>query len=186
MKFVDEYRDEAAAQRFVAAIEQVVTREWNLMEICGGQTHTLIKSGIDRLLPPEVTLIHGPGCPVCVTPLEMIDRAIALARRPEIILTSFGDMLRVPGSTSDLLAVKAGEDIAMTWDEPGDVVWNWQLYREEEPDPSLWLMPFATCVQDADLATADIQHVDPGALAVGSLLFYQATALNDCGETPLE
>ncbi|MBS1251874.1 MAG: Hydrogenase maturation factor HypD [Anaerolineales bacterium] len=98
MKFVDEYRSETDAQKFVHAIKDTVTQPWTLMEICGGQTHTLIKSGIDHMLPAEVTLVHGPGCPVCVTPLELIDKAIAIARRPNVIFTSFGDMLRVPGS----------------------------------------------------------------------------------------
>ena len=98
MRFVDEYRNEADARKLLTAIERTVTRPWMIMEICGGQTHTLIKSGIDRMLPPEITLVHGPGCPVCVTPLELIDKSIAIARRPEVILTSFGDMLRVPGS----------------------------------------------------------------------------------------
>ncbi len=108
MRFVDEYRNEADARKFLHAIARTVTQPWTIMEICGGQTHTLIKSGIDRLLPEAITLVHGPGCPVCVTPLEMIDRAIVIARRPEVIFTSFGDMLRVPGSTTDLLSVKAG------------------------------------------------------------------------------
>ena len=116
MRFVDEYRNETDAQKLLRAIEQTVTRPWTIMEICGGQTHTLIKSGIDRLLPPEITLVHGPGCPVCVTPLELIDRAIAIARRPEVIFTSFGDMLRVPGSRTDLLSVKAdGGDVRMVY-----------------------------------------------------------------------
>jgi hydrogenase expression/formation protein HypD len=122
MKYVDEYRSEAAAQRFIRLIEQTVTRPWTLMEICGGQTHTLIKFGIDRMLPDAVTLVHGPGCPVCVTPLEQIDRAIAIARRPEVIFTSFGDMLRVPGSATDLLSVKAaGGDVRMVY-SPLDAV----------------------------------------------------------------
>jgi len=116
MRYVDEYRDEAEARRLLTAIAGTVTRPWSLMEICGGQTHTLIKSGIDRLLPEAITLVHGPGCPVCVTPLELIDRALAIARRPEVIFTSFGDMLRVPGSTTDLLAVKAaGGDVRMLY-----------------------------------------------------------------------
>lgn len=116
MRFVDEYRNEADARKFLAAIERITTRPWTIMEICGGQTHTLIKSGIDRLLPPQITLVHGPGCPVCVTPLELIDRAIAIARRPEVIFTSFGDMLRVPGSDADLLSVKAqGGDVRMVY-----------------------------------------------------------------------
>lgn len=122
MKFVDEYRSEADATRFVQLINQTVTRPWTLMEICGGQTHTLIKSGIDQLLPAQITLVHGPGCPVCVTPLEMIDRAIAIAQRPDVILTSFGDMLRVPGSSTDLLSVKAsGGDVRIVY-SPLDAV----------------------------------------------------------------
>ncbi len=116
MKYLDEYRSEADAQKFVEAIHKVVTKPWNLMEVCGGQTHTLIKSGIDRMLPEGVNLVHGPGCPVCVTPLELIDRAIAIARRPEVIFTSFGDMLRVPGSQADLLSAKsAGADVRMVY-----------------------------------------------------------------------
>ncbi len=122
MRFVDEYRNEADVQRFIEAIHHVVTRPWAIMEICGGQTHTLIKSGIDRLLPDKVTLIHGPGCPVCVTSLELIDRAVEIARRPEVIFTSFGDMLRVPGSSTDLLSVKAaGGDVRMVY-SPLDAV----------------------------------------------------------------
>ena len=122
MKFVDEYRREEDAQAFVRAIRAKVTRPWTLMEICGGQTHTLLRSGIDRMLPPEVTLVHGPGCPVCVTPLVQIDRALAIASRPDVIFTSFGDMLRVPGSTTDLFAVKArGGDVRMVY-SPLDAV----------------------------------------------------------------
>jgi hydrogenase expression/formation protein HypD len=122
VKYVDEYRGAEEARKFVAAIAQLVTRPWNLMEICGGQTHTMIKAGIDRMLPTEVTMIHGPGCPVCVTPLELIDRALAIARRREVIFTSFGDMLRVPGSSTDLLAVKSeGGDVRMVY-SPLDAV----------------------------------------------------------------
>lgn len=122
MRFLDEYRNEADAQKFIKAIKGVVTQPWAIMEICGGQIHTLIKSGIDQMLPEEVTLIHGPGCPVCVTPLELIDKAIAIARRPEVIFTSFGDMLRVPGSGSDLLGVKAqGGDVRVVY-SPLDAV----------------------------------------------------------------
>lgn len=116
MRYMDEYRSETDARKFVQAIRRVATRPWTIMEICGGQTHTLIRSGIDRLLPDVITLVHGPGCPVCVTPLELIDRAIAIARRPEVIFTSFGDMLRVPGSATDLLSVKAqGGDVRMVY-----------------------------------------------------------------------
>lgn len=122
MKYVDEYRSEADATRFVQALQSVVTRPWSLMEICGGQTHTLMKSGIDQMFPESVTMIHGPGCPVCVTPLELIDRALAIARRPEVIFTSFGDMLRVPGSTTDLLSVKSeGGDVRIVY-SPLDAV----------------------------------------------------------------
>src|SRR5574341_1112708 len=132
MRFVDEYRTEAGAQKLLAAIRRTVTRPWTIMEICGGQTHTLVKSGIDRLLPGEITLVHGPGCPVCVTPLELIDRAIAIARRPEVIFTSFGDMLRVPGSTTDLLSVKAqGGDVRMVY-SPLDAVKLAQKHPERE------------------------------------------------------
>jgi len=122
MKYIDEYRNEADAHKVLAMIRRTVTRPWTIMEICGGQTHNLIKFGIDRLLPEQITLVHGPGCPVCVTPLELIDKAIAIARRPDVIFTSFGDMLRVPGSRDDLLSVKArGGDVRMVY-SPLDAV----------------------------------------------------------------
>ncbi len=122
MRFVDEYRDHAGTRAFAQAIARCVTRPWTLMEICGGQTRTLIKFGIDRMLPEGVTMVHGPGCPVCVTPLELIDRAIAIAGRPDVILGSFGDMLRVPGSDTDLLTVKArGGDVRILY-SPLDAV----------------------------------------------------------------
>ncbi len=107
MKFIDEYRDGTTARKFADLITGSTTQPWTIMEICGGQTHTIVKSGIESLLPKEISLVHGPGCPVCVTPLEMIDKAIAIASQPEVIFTSFGDMLRVPGSTRDLLSVRA-------------------------------------------------------------------------------
>ncbi len=116
MKYVDEYRDHAVAQKLVAEIKRVVTRPWVLMEVCGGQTHSIVKYGLDYLLPKEVELVHGPGCPVCVTPLDMIDRAHAIARRPDVIFCSFGDMLRVPGSNGDLFQVKAeGGDVRIVY-----------------------------------------------------------------------
>jgi hydrogenase expression/formation protein HypD len=122
MKYLDEYRDPALAERLVRAIRRTVTRPWTVMEVCGGQTHTIVRSGLDRLLPEGVRLVHGPGCPVCVTPLELIDRALAIARRPEVIFTSFGDMLRVPGSRSDLLRVRAeGGDVRAVY-SPLDAV----------------------------------------------------------------
>src|SRR5919206_4643886 len=112
MKFLDEYRDPAAAETLRRAIRRMTTRPWTLMEICGGQTHTIVKYGIDELLPQEITLVHGPGCPVCVTPLELIDKAVAIASRRDVIFCSFGDMLRVPGSAKDLFSVKAeGGDV---------------------------------------------------------------------------
>lgn len=116
MKYLDEYRDPAAVGQLREAIRRVTTRPWTLMEVCGGQTHTIVKYGIDELLPPEIELVHGPGCPVCVTPLELIDQAIAIASRPEVIFCSFGDMLRVPGSRHDLFAVKAaGGDVRIVY-----------------------------------------------------------------------
>jgi len=116
MKFRDEYRDAAAARRFAEAIARSVTRPWTLMEVCGGQTHAIVRFGIDELLPAGLTLVHGPGCPVCVTPVEYIDKAIEIAGRPGVILCSFGDMLRVPGSNGDLLAAKSrGADVRMVY-----------------------------------------------------------------------
>ena len=116
MKYLDEYRDEALAKKIVDEIRRTVTKSWVLMEVCGGQTHTIVKYGIDRLLPSEVELVHGPGCPVCVTSLEMIDKAHAIARRPDVIFCSFGDMLRVPGSDSDLLVLKSrGADVRVVY-----------------------------------------------------------------------
>lgn len=116
MKYIDEYRDAAQVKRFAAAIARLTTRPWMLMEVCGGQTHAIVKFGIDTLLPPEITLLHGPGCPVCVTPVELIDKAVEIAGREGVIFTSFGDMLRVPGSESDLLSVKAaGGDVRMVY-----------------------------------------------------------------------
>ncbi len=116
MKFVDEYRDPALAGHLLEEIRQTVTRPWVVMEICGGHTHAIMKNGLDQLLPAQVELVHGPGCPVCVTPVETIDRAVAIAARPEVIFTSFGDMLRVPGSGSSLFMAKsAGADVRMVY-----------------------------------------------------------------------
>ena len=122
MKHLDEYRDGSAARKLAEAIARTVTRPWTIMEVCGGQTHSIVKYGIDRILPPEVELVHGPGCPVCVTSLEMIDRAHAIASRPEVIFCSFGDMLRVPGSRGDLLQLKSrGSDVRIVY-SPLDAV----------------------------------------------------------------
>lgn len=116
MKYIDEYRDPGIAKALVAEIRQRTTRHWVLMEICGGQTHTLMRYGIDELLPEAVELVHGPGCPVCVTPLETIDHAIELASRPDVTLVSYGDMLRVPGSSSDLFRARAaGGDVRIVY-----------------------------------------------------------------------
>ncbi len=122
MRYIDEYRTREAAAKFAALIRGITTRPWTLMEVCGGQTHTIVKYGLESLLPKELTLVHGPGCPVCVTPVELIDRAIAIASRPDVIFTSFGDMLRVPGSSRDLLSVKAaGGDVRIVY-SPLDAV----------------------------------------------------------------
>jgi len=116
MKHLAEYRDGNAAQGIVQAIHRLVTRPWILMEVCGGQTHSILRFGIDELLPKHVTLLHGPGCPVCVTPVALIDRAVAIAGRPGVIFCSFGDMLRVPGSTQDLLRAKSeGADVRVVY-----------------------------------------------------------------------
>ena len=116
MKFIDEYRDERTAQLYSRALSRIVTRPWTIMEVCGGQTHSIVKFGIDELLPSAVTLVHGPGCPVCVTPLELIEKAIELASMQNVIFCSFGDMLRVPGESKDLLSVKAaGGDVRILY-----------------------------------------------------------------------
>lgn len=122
MKYLDEYRDATAARKLADAIRRTVTRPWVIMEVCGGQTHTIVKYGIDHILPGLIDLVHGPGCPVCVTSLEMIDRAHAIASRPDVIFTSFGDMLRVPGSRGDLLQLKShGADVRIVY-SPLDAV----------------------------------------------------------------
>ena len=112
MKYLNEFRDPELAQNILSEIRAVATRKWAIMEVCGGQTHSIIRHGIDQLLPENVELIHGPGCPVCVTPLDMIDKALAIAALPDVIFCSFGDMLRVPGSEKDLFRVKSeGGDV---------------------------------------------------------------------------
>jgi len=122
MKYVDEYRDAGLVRQLAAAIARATTRPWTIMEICGGQTHAIVKFGLDDLLPKNITLVHGPGCPVCVTSAGLIDQAVQLARRPEVILCSFGDMLRVPGTGIDLLTAKArGGDVRIVY-SPLDAV----------------------------------------------------------------
>jgi len=116
MKYLDEYRDPETVKKLVDAIRGITTQPWHIMEVCGGQTHSIIKYGIDQLLPNAIHLIHGPGCPVCVTPLAYIDKALAIAAQPDVIFCSFGDMLRVPGSRNDLLKLKAqGADIRIVY-----------------------------------------------------------------------
>ncbi|MCC7141523.1 MAG: hydrogenase formation protein HypD [Candidatus Eisenbacteria bacterium] len=122
MKYLDEYRDGIAAGEYLSALRRLTTRSWTLMEICGGQTHSIVKHGLDELLPPEISLVHGPGCPVCVTPLEMIEKALEIAARPEVTFCSFGDMLRVPGRDRDLASVRAsGGDVRVVY-SPLDAV----------------------------------------------------------------
>jgi hydrogenase expression/formation protein HypD len=116
VKYLDEYRDGKIASRIVEEIRRIQTRPWVIMEVCGGQTHSIVKNGVDYLLPRGIELVHGPGCPVCVTPLEMIDKAHAIARRPDVIFCSFGDMLRVPGSEGDLFTIKSeGGDVRIVY-----------------------------------------------------------------------
>ncbi|AEU38489.1 hydrogenase formation protein HypD [Granulicella mallensis] len=116
MKYLDEYRDSEVAAKILAEMRRIQTRPWVLMEVCGGQTHSIVKHGIDHLLPPGMELVHGPGCPVCVTPLEMIDKAHAIARCQNVIFCSFGDMLRVPGSDGDLFTIKSlGGDVRIVY-----------------------------------------------------------------------
>jgi hydrogenase expression/formation protein HypD len=130
MKYLDEFRDPEVARRLFDEIARITTRHWAIMEVCGGQTHAIIRNGIDQLLPADVELIHGPGCPVCVTPLGMIDKALAIAARPGVIFCSFGDMLRVPGSHRDLFAVRSeGGDVRVVY-SPLDAV----RLAEDNPD----------------------------------------------------
>lgn len=130
MRFVDEYRRSEDVRRLADRLAAVTHSPWKIMEVCGGQTHAIIRFGLDQLLPPQLTLVHGPGCPVCVTPIELVDRAVALAGRPEIILCSFGDMLRVPGSSRDLMSARAsGGDVRIVY-SPMDAL---KLAREN-PD----------------------------------------------------
>lgn len=122
MKHLDEYRDAPTVAGLVQAIHRITTRSWTLMEICGGQTHNILRNGLDRMLPAGVTLVHGPGCPVCVTPVELIDKAVAIAGKPDVIFCSFGDMLRVPGSQHSLFDAKAmGADVRIVY-SPLDAV----------------------------------------------------------------
>lgn len=124
MRYVDEFRDRTVAKALAARIRRTVRQPWTLMEVCGGQTHAIVRFGLDQLLPPDVALVHGPGCPVCVTPAGLIDQAIRLAGLPHVALCSFGDMLRVPGTRGDLLSAKAaGGDVRIVY-SPW-TPWSW-------------------------------------------------------------
>src|SRR5512138_3054652 len=151
MRHVDEYRDPAAVEAVVKSIHAAVTRPWTLMEVCGGQTHSILKFGMDELLPQALRLVHGPGCPVCVTPLELIDRALAIASRPDVTFCSFGDMLRVPGSSDDLLKVKARGDVRIVY-SPLDAL---RLARE---NPSRRVVFFAVGFETTAPANAMAVH----------------------------
>lgn len=160
MRFVDEYRDRLTAERYARLIRHAVTHPWSIMEVCGGQTHSIVKYGVDELLPAGVTLLHGPGCPVCVTATEVIDQAIALAERDGVILCSFGDMLRVPGTERDLLAVKAaGGDVRMVY-SPLDAL---KLAREHpERQVVFFAVGFETTAPTVAMAVrqAALMHID--------------------------
>jgi hydrogenase expression/formation protein HypD len=152
VKFVDEFRDAGAAARYAAQIARDATRPWTIMEVCGGQTHAIVRFGIDQLLPGGVSLVHGPGCPVCVTPVEMIDKALEIAAAPGTILCSFGDMLRVPGTQGNLLAVKAnGGDVRVVY-SPLDAL---QVARD---NPAREVVFFAVGFETTAPANATAAH----------------------------
>ncbi len=158
MKYVDEFRDRELVRALAEAIRRTVTRPHTLMEICGGQTHAIVKFGIDELLPPEISLVHGPGCPVCVTPVELIDKALAIAQLPGVIFCSFGDMLRVPGSRTDLLSAKAaGADVRMVY-SPLDAV----KIAQKNPDRQVvfFAVGFETTAPANALAVVQAQRAD--------------------------
>ncbi|MBI4928988.1 MAG: hydrogenase formation protein HypD, partial [Anaerolineae bacterium] len=129
-RFIDEFRDADLVKGVIQQIRKTITQPWVLMEICGGQTHAIMRYGIDELLPPEIELVHGPGCPVCVTPLDQIDRALEIASQPNVIFTSFGDMLRVPGSQKDLFHIRANGGKVQVVYAPLDAV----RIAQENPD----------------------------------------------------
>lgn len=152
MKYIDEYRDPQAAKKFSKAITDITTRDWTIMEVCGGQTHAIVKFGIEELLPDSIKLLHGPGCPVCVTPVELIDKAIELALLDDVILCSFGDMLRVPGSQKDLFSAKsAGGDVRVVY-SPMDVL---NICRQ---NPSKQVVFFAVGFETTAPATAMVVY----------------------------
>jgi hydrogenase expression/formation protein HypD len=170
VKFLSEYRDQKAADQLAQAIRKKATRPWTVMEICGGQTHTIVKSGLEDLLPHDITLVHGPGCPVCVTPLELIDKAVAIAHRPEVIFCSFGDMLRVPGSTKSLFDAKAeGADVRIVY-SPLDAL---KLARtNSERQVVFFAVGFETTAPANAMAAwqADHDHIENFSLLVSHVL----------------
>jgi hydrogenase expression/formation protein HypD len=170
MKYIDEYRDAEAAAGYAGALARITTRPWTLMEVCGGQTHSIVKFGVDELLPKDVTLVHGPGCPVCVTPLELIEKAIEIASRPGVIFCSFGDMLRVPGDKKDLLSVKAeGGDVRIVY-SPLDAV----AIARRHPDRQVvfFAVGFETTAPANAMAVyqADAQRVENFSMLVSHVL----------------
>jgi hydrogenase expression/formation protein HypD len=157
MKFLHEYRDPELVKQFVKQIEHTVTQDWVLMEFCGGQTHSLVKNGILDILPDKIKMVHGPGCPVCVTPLDLIDKAIELALNPDVILCSFGDMLRVPGSEKNLLQAKAeGGDVRFLY-SPLDAL----KIASENPDKEVvfFAVGFETTAPANALSVLHAQHL---------------------------
>jgi hydrogenase expression/formation protein HypD len=170
VKFLSEYRDQKAAEQLSQQIWKKVTRPWTVMEICGGQTHTIVKSGLEDLLPRQITLVHGPGCPVCVTPIELIDKAVAIAHRPEVIFCSFGDMLRVPGSSKSLFDAKAeGADVRIVY-SPLDAL------KVARTNPERQVVFFAVGFETTAPANAmaawqaDHNHIDNFSLLVSHVL----------------
>lgn len=174
MKFIDEYRSPKIAQEYIVEIARITTQPWTIMEICGGQTHSIVKYGIDELLPTEITLIHGPGCPVCVTAIELIDRAISLANLPNVIFCSFGDMLRVPGTNRDLLSAKAvGADVRIVYN-PLDCL---KLAKENcDRQVVFFAVGFETTVPATAMAVyqAQQQNIDNFSILTAHVLVPQA------------
>jgi len=156
MKYIEEFRNPEVAQYLLKKIHATVTKPWNIMEVCGGQTHSIIRHGIDQALPDLVNLVHGPGCPVCVTPLETIDRAIAIAQKPNVILASFGDMLRVPGSQKDLLTVRSeGGQVEMVY----SALESLRIARENPDKEVVFLgIGFETTVPGNAMAILQARH----------------------------
>ncbi|MCB2179808.1 hydrogenase formation protein HypD [bacterium] len=157
MKFLDEYRDPVLAKNILNELKRIITQHWVLMEICGGQTHSIKRYGIDQLLPEEIELVHGPGCPVCVTPLEQIDKGLAIASRPDVIFTSYGDMLRVPGSHRDLFSVRAaGGDVRVVY-SPLDAV----KIAQDNPDKQVvfFAIGFETTAPPNAMAVAQAKNM---------------------------